>query len=383
MNDMFFDSIQQLIFYHNGKLGPEATAMMVGTPDSTGTLPLKYLLDKALNALNSKIKPSFSEKLQLIKKIRLLTFVHEHFASSTETESSNSFQNYVEVSEQDFHDDQGILYYKTIIKALAVCPFATPTTALMDNFMRRFLSENEAVRNECIRYYDNINSIPTNTTNTDTDDDDDNDMRSPAVVTDETRRKINYALHEVLNVSSCHNSIQHEKKHGELFLTNLTTAVHFLLKIFPDAARMRIKSAGEVFPANTESKLVSTEYDGDEETPLCLAILNGFFWDSSFTFAGMTSKFRGPVGNLAETAPEMVCEKHLQSSLYPFMLAASIVDRRESIEQLEEAVDYDGGVGSKNGITEAQNPGIFRLSTIYALLRLTPELLVVDVVTNI
>ena len=79
MNDMFFDSIQQLIFYHNGKLGPEATAMMVGTPDSTGTLPLKYLLDKALNALNSKIKPSFSEKLQLIKKIRLLTFVHEHF----------------------------------------------------------------------------------------------------------------------------------------------------------------------------------------------------------------------------------------------------------------------------------------------------------------
>jgi hypothetical protein len=348
---VFFDSIKQLIFYHYDKLGPEATGMMVGTPDSTGTLPLKYLLDKALNALNAKIKLLFSEMFQLIRKIRLLTFVHEHFASSTEIESSNFFQNYVDVSVQDLHGYPCILYYKTIVKALAVCPFATPPIALMDNFTDSFLTENEAIRNECIRYYDDINNVPANTTNTDmqTSDDDydnDNDMRS--------RRKINYALHEVLN-ASCPNSIQHEKKHEEVFLKNLTTAVHYLL----------------IYAA-------STEYDGDE-TPLCRAILNGFFWDSSFTFTGMSSEFRGPVGNLAKTWPEMVCKKHLQSGLYPFMLAASIVDRHESIEQLEEAVDCDDDIGSKNGLTEAQNPGIFRLSTIYALLKLTPELLVLDI----
>lgn len=323
--NMPLGSIKHLIFYHNYKLGSAATGQLVRMADSTGSLPLSYLLSTEQKSLYSQ-----DQFLELLNKIRLLVFVYEHSAS---LEKLNVLHD---ISTEEYNEgDPKVFYYKTFLKALAICPFTCPPRTWMDGFASKLTGESDCMLEDCLGYFNDIVRI------------------------DNEPRQMQSALRHVINASyediiSCPADVNSPNENEKNYLTNQATVVHYLLKIFPDAAREKMKSLAKAKIEKLEMKYW--------ESPLCHAVLNGLWWD------GFCSREKphgdviiyGPVRSLWEAAPETADQKGSKTGLYPFMLAATIVES-----------------GNLNEISDADRAtlDIRRLSTIYGLLRMSPHLL--------
>lgn len=328
---MSLASIKHLIFYHNYKLGAAATGKLLRMSDSAGLLPLSYLLITKQEALRSQ-----DDWLDYLNKIRLLIFFFEH--SNSATDELNII--YSDLEREEYDVEPKVLYFKTILKVLTICPFSCPRSSWMENFSRQLSEENEAIIENCLKHYDDISRIR---------DGSDDQLQNPL------QHLLNASCGDIVALCAAVNNASSENT--ERYLTNQATVIHFILKISPEFSRELIDCS----PPNNDGREKSI--DRFWQTPLCCAVSNGLWWDTSCK----DKIIRGPIASLCESAPEIVQQKDVKTGLYPFMLAASIVDTGVLKEE-GACIQHGQSKSDKNTF------GNRRLSTIYGLLRMSPQL---------
>ena len=302
-------SIKQLLCYHYRKLGATSTKQLLSVNDSTGSIPLSYLLGAEYGSMQS------IQKLELLKKINFLVSVYKH--SSPLVSNALIDESYVR---------NPAFYYTTVLRSLISFPLACPSRGWMKRIANGLTTEIQRLEDEK------------------------SDGRDIAL------NQVRTALHHAINTSYADicvsvrgpNDYNDAVKNG---VNNQNVVIYFLLQIYPDAAIGKM-----MIPANRQGTLLSH------------ALLNGLWWDGD-PRGKLCNYINGPVRSLCDAEPGLVTKQDEATGLYPFMLAATIKDfnpLKSDREEIEEKADYN--------LEKKVAVGTHRLSTIYGLLRRTPNL---------